>query len=228
MDIKEFDFNKLNTLKSLRLLICGKTLSGKSYLFLNIFKNFMQNNYSDIFVICPVGHSYQYQDFKKNIKTNLYILECNNYKTIIKALKYIKTQRLKNFVDIKNNKKIWNKNFFILFDDILNEKLAKEPGFTEIFTNFRHFNISVCFIGQYTFKFIKFEQKAQLDYIFMLKNGSEALLYNKRVISDDNRLLLIDKNQKSQVINNIMRKYILNKKYGVLIFSNDENTLYYK
>jgi hypothetical protein len=153
-----------------RAMFIGKTGSGKTYTFNQIFKSTLSKQYDVVYVFTPeVGRIYY-----ENLMGNMGVVYTNTtVKGISSVLKNIKDEQYKHQVYDEEYKivcndagdPIYDRQILIVFDDIINEKLKKDATYREFYGFTRKMYMSVVFIIQSTFSFTDAYAYNNLDFV---------------------------------------------------------------
>jgi hypothetical protein len=212
--------------KYFRLIILGKSQSGKSYFLKNrIIKNVRE--YYDNLVI-----------FTDEMNKNSYKVTYQPCTIITKkhdeVLKKMTDKIKQSFVYNENNEKLYSKNGDLLrphnslfvFDDIFSPKLIKSEIFIQLLCILRHLQISVIFITQHSEIILSRLIKSQSDAIVLMKTSDQ---FSRNRFIDIIQTALInefdDKKRKEKAMR-IYNEYVLNKKYGKVIVDLNKNKIY--
>jgi len=191
-----------------RLLILGRSGSGKSYWAYNFLKleklRKVDNKQTVIFCFTPEHNNEFYEDVAHTIYNEL------DEETIKKNLSHIIefTQKYKKTYRI-----------IILFDDIINEKLVNSTEIMNLFARARHYGINLIFLIQsYTRVVTPFMRNNITHYLlFALNDAQQEKKITRELIlpiSGD-----IDKSEKDNTFKAICiyKKDVLNVKYGNIL-----------
>lgn len=191
-----------------RLLILGRSGSGKSYWAYNFLKleklRKVDNKQTVIFCFTPEHNNEFYEDVAHTIYNEL------DEETIKKHLSHIIefTQKYKKTYRI-----------IILFDDIINEKLVNSTEIMNLFARARHYGINLIFLIQsYTRVVTPFMRNNITHYLlFALNDAQQEKKITRELIlpiSGD-----IDKSEKDNTFKAICiyKKDVLNVKYGNIL-----------
>jgi hypothetical protein len=230
MNINRFDFSKDlkgNASTTLRLLIIGKSESGKTFFTKELLKR-VQKEYSHMFIISP--NCSQFTDIKKSLSCCVTLCPASTLKQLIGTLEYIYTQRKQSKAyDYINGVKVFKKKFFIIMDDICLPSFIKSDICSQAFMLWRHVGISLCFIIQYPFLFISNTMKMQSTHIIFFKGtNSKSLGYYRDVLSSYEPISIIDNDiERRKITNAIIKKYTSTRRYSGLCFNQISDNLTY-
>lgn len=223
MSLKEFISSNKEKIKNIintntnkqtyRMIVLGRSGSGKSYWVKNFLE--IENKKKDtvIFVLTPQHNKEYYQSISKHVMTEISndsILF--NIETILKfAEKYHSVFRI-----------------IILFDDVINEKLVNDTAFMNLFGRARHYNVNIIFIIQgYTRVVTPFMKNQATHYLLFSLNNPQT---ERQIIYD---LIIpfcgdLEKSEKElfKEAVSIYKENVIGKKYGnILIDYNDQKIL---
>ena len=218
----------INQLKNkyFRLIILGKSQSGKSYFLKNrVIKN-LREDYDNLVL------------FTDEMNRNSYKIEYQPCTIIAKkhdeVLRKMTDKIKQSYVYNENNEKLYAKNGDLLrpnnslfvFDDIFSKKLIKSEIFIELLCILRHLQISVIFITQHCEIILNRLIKSQSDAFVLMKTSDQ---YSRNRFIDIIQTALIneydDKKRKEKAMK-IYNEFVLGKKYGKVIVDLNKNKIY--
>jgi hypothetical protein len=215
--MNEKDFTNELKKKYFRIILLGKSQSGKTYFLENrIIKN-IREDYDKIIIFTDDMNK---NSFKKKFEP-CSVISKNHEEVLRKMTDKIK----KSYVYNDNNEKLYAKNgdllrpynFLFVFDDIFSPKLLKSEIFIELICILRHLQISVVFITQHCEIILNRLIKSQSDMIVLMKTSDQ---YSRNRFIDIIQTALIndyeDKKRKEKAMK-IYNEIVLNNKYGKVI-----------
>ncbi len=209
-----------------RMIIFGKTKSGKTYLLLNKILPPLKRIYDDVFIFTqPFNEKYYMRMFQKlnmgipHIHTNE-----DNMLNIIHNIRQLQEKNIKGYD--KDGEVIYRSNLLFIFDDILDETMFKNKIFVQIFTNLRHLQVSTILLSQITCKAINTSLKANTDFIVIFKmNGIHQRRFCIDIISEavSNADINLPETKVKEKAKQIYRERCLKKQYGYIVIDDDAN-----
>jgi GTPase SAR1 family protein len=154
MELKKFvpNFDKN---KNFSMSICASRRSGKTTLLKYFCKNFFDNMFDEIIMICPTIHNDIYNNLNEKI---IKITEFDG--VVIDAL--IELQKENN-----NEKKI-----LIILDDSVGSRVKYSQQLLKLFCVGRNLNISIVYIVQSSTLLLP-DHKENLDYMIIMKTKTQ-------------------------------------------------------
>lgn len=144
------------------IIFLGKTGSGKTVCFKNVYNKLLSNKKHVIFVLCPTAQYSGDYDFinKKCIITDHEIFEEKLDYIFLLAKKFI-----------AKNKKI---NIYVVLDDCLGVFDFNKKKITNLIITSRHFNISFFIMLQQLTKFVEGGLRNNFKYLFVNKTNDQS------------------------------------------------------
>ena len=255
--IDEFDLSKFSKIGA-RNIIFGASNSGKTFLLQKRIYPKIFKTYEYVFIITQITNN---QGYISMIPNNYFMKEvgsgitkkmpqveiCNplNVKEIENELQKIKKFQEANMIrDYKGNilkdingDIIYKYNVLLIFDDIVSKKLKDSDLFSNIFTTYRHWKITLIFLIQSIYGFIDSLMTSNTTYLTIYDlSGQRTAIISRFIIPVVNkhygRLKLqkkIDKYPSTMMIkeiaNDIYNQYLLTPN-SALIFDMENVEIY--
>jgi hypothetical protein len=219
--------------KCFRMMIFGKSNSGKSTFVIDLL-NHNHQNYEYVFFMGASCTYDEYDEYSKNWSFTSHPVKIKSKISAVNALNYIFEKRQKTQIDKINGNRIFknNKKWLIIWDNVMDESITKTHEFGDCWFSGRHSKIDTIFISQYAFTYIKPSHKEQVTHNVLFNNGSSKSIsfYIECIIA----CLPIEFQYKvnHDILKTIAKKYmfdyIAKRLNGCLICDKDNNKLYYK
>lgn len=143
------------------ILILGPPMSGKTHLIKYMITDLFKNKKLDYgLVFCKTSFNNSYNFLPEKYIHNDYNEE------VIKNLLRIQIQQKEN----GNSKKA-----FIIFDDVLGSINLNSNFITELFTEYRHYNLTILFATQYLLKIPPLIRECQNNFICLGGNTDKTM-----------------------------------------------------
>jgi len=209
-----------------KMLIMGASNSGKSYFLMNTILPLLKKKYDEYCIFTREFNKREYQHTfrtKMRKEPRIYIGKDNILEKIRKIMN-AQRENVKKYD--KRGIPIYHTNILFIFDDIIDEKLFKEPLFMELFFNMRHMQISTILCAQLTNKAIATQMKGNTDFFVMFRIGD---MYQRRFYEEIiggcllkcNPELTIPKTKEKA--RKIISERIMKIQYGYVICDNNSN-----
>ena len=201
-----------------RILVFGKTGSGKSYWLMKTLMPKIIHKYDDI-VIFTRGHnnSYYQLGFKEFNKKPFIFNDVSKYIDMLKNIRKLQNGNVKN--KSKDGTLIYKSSILIIFDDVLDEKLFKTMEFMDLFTNFRHIACTTILLSQLVNGVINTGMRTNANFLVFFNLGPGQRRGAIDMISDacDSENIKKAKEEARQ----IYKENCQAKQYGYIIVSDD-------
>jgi hypothetical protein len=214
-----------------RCCIFGASQSGKTYWLVNILIPDIINQYDEIFVFTRSHNNEQYKRVFKKYRKDVHIINRN----FIGALTKIRKLQDANIKKVKKNgEPVYHANLLLIWDDVLDEKLFRDPSFLDQFTNLRHLQASTIVISQILNQAVTTQMKANTN-IFVLfrmnhyrQRGEIVKLIEETIIKEYERAGRRFAPEKiKREAKNLYNEFIVGQDYGYLV-TDDFQELYFE
>lgn len=260
IQINEFDLEKFNKIGS-RNIIFGASNSGKTFLLQKRIYPKIFKTYEYVFIITQITNNGGYISM---IPNNYFMYEKGPYGTgitkkmpqveicnpvgvkdieneLTKITKFQEANMLRDshgnvMKDDEGNIK-YKYNVLLIFDDILSKKLKESDKFSNIFTNFRHWHVTLIFLIQSIYSFIDSLMISNTTYLTIYDlSGQRTAIISRFITPVVNKYLGRLKLQKKierypsaavvkEIANDIYNKYLLSSN-SALVFDMEKVELY--
>ncbi len=227
------DFIKSLKEDSWRMLIMGKTKSGKTHLTMKTILPAVSKSFDVVIVFTRKFNEKYYEKQFENIGRvpkkeregdRKYVIltfddDANIRSDVINAINNVKKTQLENVKEYdEEGIPEYNDRILLIFDDILDEYMMQLPDFMSMFISFRHIDISVILLSQISNKAISTQMKANTEHsIFFDLNNQFQRRYPIEVIADT--FPDIEDKIRHQKAEEMYKKKCVETKYGYLIVS---------
>jgi len=220
MDVKRFN-------DPFRMLILGASMSGKTHFFLNTIYKAICSNFHKIILFTSISNKPEY--VKIIPENKLVFIDVFSYENeaIINLINGIKEfiENTQKIGETQTGKVIYEYNYLFIFDDFYNDKIIKSPTFVSIFTNFRHLQVSTCFISQKLDVMVSNVMKENSTFILIFKlagdSASKAVTLISSVIG-----AVVDRKELKRISEGIFMNRVLSNKWGYTIVDVEQTKLY--
>jgi len=173
-----------------RCLIIGATGTGKSFFMTQMLFPYIQHRYDRVIIFTRETNITYYEIntryFRANNQTwwewltgsrENFVKVCTDINSIIPTIR-----------DIPNHQEIigfdpdgtprYKYNYLLVFDDILNARLVQDQTFVNLFTHYRHYQVSLFFIAQATSRIVPPNIRTQASVVIMTSTSQRDVRNN--------------------------------------------------